>query len=362
MIDKSKYLESLKKYLEGNIDRATHMELFKLTAAEHIEEPLGEMIDKDMMGHLDGPDLPADVSAQILKKIVAMEEDTNKLLIHPKRNNRRMYGLSMAAVFLVILFGSAFYYINLRAGAHIAFDGAIPRGYTKKVNNMATPIEFVLEDGSTVKLAPHASLSFPAHFIRDKREVYLTGEAFFTIAKKQDNPFLVYYNNVVTKVLGTSFNIKTNDKTQEVEVSVRTGKVQVSENRYTDSGSIAHKGVILTPNQKAVYNSTHHEFETSLADSIYPLQDAPDKEIKNGRQPTSFFFQKAISLKQLFAQLEAIYGIAIIVDNDNIYNCVFTGDISKQDLLEKLHIVCLTIGATYEVNGTKILVTGRGCN
>ncbi|CAL1518899.1 FecR family protein [Chitinophaga sp. MM2321] len=369
MLDRTRYIELLKKYLDGTIDDKERIALFEMTVSENIEQPLAEMMEHDFLTHpLEGPDLPVEVSEGILKKIVASEENANKLLIIRHSRKLLMNAFSIAAVVAIIVLGGVFYYYSSsNTLAEQPFEASIPVGNQRKVNNTSVPMEIVLADNSVVKLAPHSTLSFPEHFTGDKREVYLTGEAFFTIAKKNDQPFLVYYNNVVTRVLGTSFNIKTNSITKDVEVSVRTGKVQVIENTYSSNHNKEQeelKSVILVPNQKAMYDIKRREFATSLADSIYPLLNVPNtlNVVQGGQSLPAFFFQKATSLKEIFLQLETVYGIAIIVDNDNIYDCVFTGDISKQEMLEKLHIVCLTIGATYEVNGTTILVTGKGCN
>lgn len=368
MLDKMRYTELLKKYLEGNINYKEQNELFKISAAENIEELLAVMIDTDLStDQLGGADLPANVSEDILRKILASEKNTDRLFVVSKRS-RLLQRLSIAAIFLIVVFGAVFFYFKtVKETTSVVFEASIPQNSIKKINNTSLPVELVLEDGSTVKLTPNSSLSFPEHFVTGKREVYLTGEAFFVITKNPNKPFLVYYNNIVTRVLGTSFTIKTNTSTKNVEVSVITGKVQVFENKYMVADNPSHKdvkSVILKPNQKAMYNAKLHDFETTLADSIHALPSYPDMDmyVKNGIGRESFFFQKATSLKQIFSQLEAVYGIEIIVDNENIYNCVFTGDISKQEMLKKLNIVCLTIGATYEVKGTKILVSGNGCN
>ena len=67
-----------------------------------------------------------------------------------------------------------------------------------------------LPDGSVVMLSASAQLSYTKEFGKDStREVWLSGgEAFFKVAKNPEKPFLVYCGEVVTKVLGTSFNIK----------------------------------------------------------------------------------------------------------------------------------------------------------
>jgi hypothetical protein len=60
--------------------------------------------------------------------------------------------------------------------------------------------------------------------------------------------------------------------------------------------------------------------------------------------------------------LEKIYGIDIEVENDNIDNCHFSGDVSNMDLYARLDVVCRSINASYEIIGTKILIRGKGCN
>ncbi len=367
MIDELRYIKLLKKYLDDHINESELNELFTLNEGKNSEEILGKMISKDLATDLSGgQDLPFEIKEEIFRKILTSEKNTNKIFI---LNNRKkvLQILSVAAMILVIFFVSI-YLNSLRSNKAntVTFLTSIPTNNIKKVNNSSQPFDVVLEDGSTVKLSPNSSLSFPEHFHNEKREVYLTGEGFFEVTKNPQKPFLVYYNNIVTKVLGTSFKIKTNDTNKNVEVTVITGRVQVFENRNVVSADDKDKNiknVILVPNQKALYNTTLHNFETTLADSIHALVKIKDIEnsLENESAPQSFIFEKATSVKQIFTQLSKLYGVEIIVANDNIYNCFFTGDISTQGMFEKLKIVSITIGASYEIKGTKILVSGKGC-
>ena len=50
-----------------------------------------------------------------------------------------------------------------------------------------------------------------------------------------------------------------------------------------------------------------------------------------------------------------------MVENEAIYKCPFTGDISQQNLYTKLDIINKVLKTTYEVKGTKILIKGKGC-
>ena len=87
-----------------------------------------------------------------------------------------------------------------------------------------------------------------------KREVHLEGEAFFEVAHDTLRPFFVYTGNITTKVLGTSFTVSARENV--VFVEVKTGRVSVTQTTQK-SASPRHtltEEIILTPNQKAVYN------------------------------------------------------------------------------------------------------------
>ena len=368
MIDRFTYIELLRKYLDGDISATEKNELFKMNTDDGLRQLLEEMIDDDWnRNQLTGSNLPPLVSEKMLYTILNSEKNTDSLFSSsPKRKFLPIF--SMAAIFLLILFGGAFYYYStIQKDFSSQLAALIPQTNIKKINASSLPLEMVLEDGSSVKLTPNSTLSYPKRFASDKREVYLSGEALFVVAKNPEKPFLVYYNDIVTRVLGTSFTIKTNSVTKDLEVSVITGKVHVFENKLLSANTSSHKdlkSVILVPNQKAMYNIKRHYFETTLADSIRSLVGTKDIAKVDPSQvlPKYFIYEKSTSLKEIFHQLETVFGIEIIVDNDNIYNCVFIGDVSKQEVLKKINTICLTVGATYEVKGTKILVSGKGCN
>jgi ferric-dicitrate binding protein FerR (iron transport regulator) len=91
-------------------------------------------------------------------------------------------------------------------------------------------IEVTLPDGSTVILNRNTELSYRANFGKSDRTAALSGEAFFEIAPDPENPFTVDAGKASIKVVGTSFNIITNNPDSAVEVYVETGKVMLSDN------------------------------------------------------------------------------------------------------------------------------------
>jgi ferric-dicitrate binding protein FerR (iron transport regulator) len=232
-------------------------------------------------------------------------------------------------------------------------------GLKIKVNESQSPILLSLEDGSKVTLQPNARLSFPAQFANNQRVVYLEGEAFFDVSKNPNRPFFVYCNNLVTHVLGTSFNIKPVSGKNETEVAVRTGRVEVYENEaiVQENYKKRSKGVVLLPNQKVVYNAISRLFEPTIVDVPLPLIALSGTK---NTKISSFSFEET-PLSEVLIALEKVYGIEIIVENESLYNCPFTGDITEEDLYGKLEIINKVLNTQYEIKGLKILIKGKGC-
>ena len=74
----------------------------------------------------------------------------------------------------------------------------------------------------------------------------------------------------------------------------------------------------------------------------------------------SFEFDGA-TLNDIGTQISKAYGINIILENENLENCRFTGDIAAQPLYKKIEIICRAIDADYQIRGTEIVITGAGC-
>ncbi|SEM60114.1 protein of unknown function [Mucilaginibacter gossypiicola] len=106
--------------------------------------------------------------------------------------------------------------------------------------------KIVLSDGTQVWLNSVSSLRFPFSFLGKTREVYLTGEAFFKVAKNAAHPFIVHTGQTDVKVLGTEFNVNTY-KANETVTSLVEGSVSTS-------GQDKQK-ILLEPGYQAVYTS-----------------------------------------------------------------------------------------------------------
>jgi transmembrane sensor len=135
--------------------------------------------------------------------------------------------------------------------------------------------KILLSDGSIVWLKNNSSLTYPKNFRNEgDRIVTLQGEALFEVAKNPARPFIVYTGEIATKVLGTSFNVKAS--VDNVEVTVLTGRVSVTST--TDKN-----GVVVLPEQKAVY----HVLKKKLS-KVETRQEPPDALVSGTEYDMNF--------------------------------------------------------------------------
>jgi len=225
----------------------------------------------------------------------------------------------------------------------------------EKINNTNKPLLIRLQDGSMVKLSPKGKISFPIKNA-SKREVYLSGEAFFDIAKDPSRPFFVYANEVVTKVLGTSFLVRSYAAEKEVSVQVKTGKVAVFTRKDPDvrkkQNSAELTGVVIEPNQQIVFLRESVKMTKTLVSS--------PEIVANANKNHNFEFDDAPA-SEVFATLCQAYGIEIIYDRNVMNDCPVTARLSDMPLYEKLDLVCKAINATYERMDARIIIEGKGC-
>lgn len=226
--------------------------------------------------------------------------------------------------------------------------------FIEEVNTSGGELRLHLSDGSAVTLAHGSSLRCKRVFGDEQfREVYLKGEAFFEVAKDPSRPFLVHTDELVTRVLGTSFRVKASEDNKEVVVSVRTGKVSVYALAPGEAQAESQKnGVILLPNQQVTYLREQDSFGKALV---------PEPQILMPSIKESDFTFENTPIKEVFQILQKAYGVEIIFDEEVMSNCFITAPLGSEPLFEKLRIICRTIGAQYETIDARVVITSAGC-
>lgn len=238
------------------------------------------------------------------------------------------------------------------------YDGtAWSRQMVENNNTTDQAVVLALPDGSSVELSPKSRISYDGRFDSlATRDVYLSGQALFTVKKIPSHPFRVFANEIVAKVLGTSFSVRAFEKDTVIRVTVCTGKVSVYPHNKAvlKESAIPNKlgGIIVTPNQQLVYEKSSQEFQKIL--------------LKNPVMLSAISLNKSMayedaSVDKVFNDLRRDYGINIVYDNELLKKCTVNADLSNESFYRKLDLICKAIGAQYEVIDAQVVIQSNGC-
>ena len=267
---------------------------------------------------------------------------------------------AVAVILVVALTGAISYFVFQPRSSTAQFNyrvSALSGGLIENVNTSGKPISLLLSDGSVVQLSSNSRIAYSNNFdTTATRDVYLSGEALFTVTKNPLKPFRVFANEIVTKVLGTSFIISSFEKDTVIQVTVKTGKVSVysqSAVNAKETSSTYLGGIIVTPNQKLVYKRLSQQFEKNLLNNpeLITADSVIEKEMLYEEAP----------LEQVFTQLSKIYEINIVYDNELVKRCTVTADLRNESFYKKLELICKAIGAQYEIIDGQVIIQTNGC-
>ena len=211
----------------------------------------------------------------------------------------------------------ASYYIGTRhnqpkSAALAYFETTTPMGAQTKV---------VLPDQSVVWVNAGSTLRYGSDFNTNGRSVQLDGEAYFEITRDSLKPFIVKSKKLDIKVLGTRFNVKAYGMDEMTDVTLVSGKVNVS---LRDE--VAHAGdVTLTPNRKLSFNKQTNKVRVSEVDAKDALSWM-DGSLKFSEQP----------FMSIAKDLERKFNVRIRVESDLLRKEIFSGSFTKDYSLDKI--------------------------
>jgi len=273
-------------------------------------------------------------------------------------SKKRWWFAAAAIVIGLVVTTGYFLRSEHKRSAEFAYHVVTPTKHLiESVNTSEKTISLTLPDQSVVELAPDSRIAYPNNFdSNNTRDVYLSGEAFFKVTKNPARPFRVFANEIVTKVLGTSFIVRSFEADTVIQVTVKTGKVSVysqANKTKLDDSSSQYSGIILTPNQELVYKRLEQQFQKSLLAN-------PAEIIPRGGDQENMVYDEA-PLEKVFGQLGKNYGINIVYDVELLKKCTVTADLRNESFYRKLDLICKAIGADYEIIDGQIVIVTKGC-
>ncbi len=281
---------------------------------------------------------------------IRLREKAGALPGIPQRRLRYRWA---AAAVLVIACGLAlFEYRETALVPRVSGSLSEHRDNWQVITNRTTDVApLSLSDGSMVWLEPGSELRYPAIFEAEKREVVLDGEAFFEVSKNARRPFYVKTHNLITRVAGTSFLVKTLGENKGTVVQVRTGKVLVYR---SENGDSTEEPVAVQANQ---------QLRVSGDSGALLAEPVSRPSVLSERLDEHHFEFTDVPVAVVLNALSAAYGLSVSYNEADFRNCRITTALTDEPLTEKLNILAETIGAgtRAELAGNKIRLTGAGC-
>lgn len=246
----------------------------------------------------------------------------------------------VAAGSLIALGVTAALFVAVRQ--HRGAMGKVSGGH-QYVTRPGQEAALTLSDGTRIQLAPQSRLTVPSDFGASRREVALTGEAYFDVSHTEGTPFIVRTGAITTRVLGTAFDVAVLGDRAEysdvraIRVAVMSGKVASGTGTpaIVSAGRVAH----VTDSSAVLLPATDAAQYTTWTTGRLVFHDAPVADV--------------------LSRLEQWYGIDFHVADPALRDRHVTATFdthSRSDALTVLKAV-LDVTMTFDTHGDRLTVT-----
>lgn len=206
-------------------------------------------------------------------------------------------------------------------------------------NTLSVPkgceFSLALSDGTRIWVNAGSTLRYPERFAPGKREVFLSGEAYFEVAPDKANPFYVTTERMQLQVLGTSFDVSAYPDDPVLTATLITGSVA----QEFENG----ERVMLRPSWQSVY---------AVAEGTHRVQEADVDAVlawKNGK-----FIARDERLEDILQRLSRWYDFQVVYTQPRLKDIRFHIHCERyENVMDILEQVQETYGIRFmEHNGT----------
>jgi len=218
-----------------------------------------------------------------------------------------------------------------------------PGSQMVEVTALNQNMEYLLPDGSVINLYKGSTIKYSKSFKdKDFRKVSLQGDAWFKVQRDTTHPFIVAGNDVMVKVLGTTFNVNTLAGNDKVSVELASGKI-----------ALYFKGkeseeLFLNPGEGALINTAEQSMQKNVTDDPNSMAWVTGTIIFNN---TNF--------DQVIKTLEKVYQKKIEPVDNGVLNCSLTATFEHQSLEQVMSVISTTLDLQMTEKNNTIFIKGN---
>lgn len=257
------------------------------------------------------------------------EQTTDQIMAHIRAMDHS--ATPKRSYFRIAVAAAVLFFATTCALLYMYADRTMPLGNMYTYAAQSVPVEYTLSDGTTVMLNKNSSITLASDYGNKSRDVKLAGEAYFMVTKDKSRPFVVETKGTKTRVLGTSFNVKSND--QEVITTLVEGSVLFASDACEET---------LRPNEEIRYNVQTSKYER------YTCDVQMNTAWVSGR-----FNYSGISFASFAKKLEMIYGKEIQITDSRLANFIVSASFLTEEPIDGiLDALKGELGFTYVMEKT----------
>jgi len=323
--------EDIRLYLCDALSPDRRAEIRRWFGTEEGQRYLSEIIDEDVARILSGEELHSSESIEIQPLHIEIPTEKSKKRFQPTIG----WWLRSIAIWIpaiLLLATGGYMYYNQTQSPRLA-EIYVPKGDIQTI---------IFQDGTKVILNADSRLKYTPGFKLFSREVELEGEAYFEVTRNRHKPFTVQSDAIRVRVLGTTFNLKSNKRCRIAEATLIEGEIEVKGNK--EEGQI-----ILTPGQRAELNKNNGRLTVKQVDAKL------DAVWHDNLIP----FQKA-DIFTITKALERFYDVKIILSPDIQTGKTYSGVLKRKSNIESvLKSLQNSIPIDYKIVGNNIFISPK---
>ena len=327
--DKLEKIELI-KFLNGQASEEEAKRVMDWLGQENSKKELEDMINEDWKnsGNVDSPEAYRRILDQIHEKIIPGSKS--------KGIGKNLVFLAKIAASFLLLVSAAYLVFNQEAEKPVLAD--VPVKIFNRKAGVGEKLRITLPDETAVILNSLSELSFTADFGKRDRKVTLTGEAYFEIMPDPTRPFQVETERVITKALGTAFNVLS--RNENTEIALIEGKVSVKKASGDPSDEL-----LLSPGEMAfVYNDR---------ENIAVKKFDPQSVIAWKEGKIRF---KSKPIQTILDDLQTWYAVSVEYRGNVNMNRNVTGVFDNESLKNILEGLSFSMGINYELKGNQVII------
>ena len=194
-----------------------------------------------------------------------------------------------------------------------------------------------LSDGTMIYLNSESTLSFPVKFQGKERKVYLTGEAYFKVAKNTEHPFVVTAGELEVLVTGTTFGVRAYKDEKDIQTTLESGQVTVR---------VEGKSVKIVPNKQVLFNKSTMGLEVRDVDVDLYLAWADGRLVYDN-----------CPLEKILTDLGRWYNIDVFYSRDELRSYQFSLNMKKhEEFTQVLELIGKTGEVQFEIKDNTVIV------